>query len=339
MRKFLLVGIVLLLSIIFSVASYVWHEADHFLRLPPEDPGKDVVVTIESGWTFEQIARALEAVGVVRNGRYLVLLGKWRNRGASLPAGEFKLSTGWVPDRVLNHLTTAKPILYRLSIHEGMTWWETAKVVEESGFSSFDEFKRFVHDREFLAQQGMPFDSAEGFLFPETYLFKRPTGRETRQVIELFFRTFREHAARIWPNGLPLADELRRVVTLASLVEKESAVAAERIRIAGVYRARISRGMLLQCDPTVIYGLGLLFDGNLKRRHLEDASNRYNTYVHLGWPPGPICSPGRAALQAAVCPESTQYLYFVATGNGNHHFSTTLSEHNRAVYKYQIKKK
>lgn len=122
---------------------------------------------------------------------------------------------------------------------------------------------------------------------------------------------------------------------LASLVEKETAIAAERPRVAGVYAARLQLGMLLQCDPTIIYGLGQAFDGNLTRAHLRDPGNPYNTYVHPGLPPGPICSPGKAALQAAVRPEHHEYLYFVARPDGSHQFSRTLTEHNTAVIKYQ----
>ena len=125
------------------------------------------------------------------------------------------------------------------------------------------------------------------------------------------------------------------MVILASLVEKETAIPAERELVAGVYAKRLQLGMLLQCDPTIIYGLGEMFTGNLRRSHLQDAGNPYNTYVHPGLPPGPICSPGKAALMAAAGPAEHEFLYFVARPDGSHHFSRSLSEHNNAVIKYQ----
>jgi UPF0755 protein len=131
---------------------------------------------------------------------------------------------------------------------------------------------------------------------------------------------------------------IRDKVTLASLVEKETGVAEERHRIAGVFVNRLKRGMRLQCDPTVIYGIGPEFDGNLKRKHLNNPANKYNTYRHGGLPPGPICSPGLDSIKAALNPEEHDFLYFVSRGDGTHKFSKTLAEHNRAVRRFQLRR-
>ncbi|MBG0777472.1 MAG: endolytic transglycosylase MltG [Desulfovibrionaceae bacterium] len=334
-RLFLALG-ALALAAVFGLGGFVAYEGYHFLHVAPETPGREVLFTVEPGETFVSVARRLHREGVVADADYFRLLGDWERKFGAIQAGEFRLSTGWTPRRVLEELVAGKPILHRLSIREGLTWWQTAGVVESEGFGSSASFARAVHDPELLARYGVPFATAEGFLFPETYLLKRPKDDDARPVVELLLRTFREKTEELWPGGPPPAEELARVVVLASLVEKETAAPEERARIAGVYANRLRRHMLLQCDPTVIYGLGTAFDGNLKRKHLLDAANPYNTYRHPGLPPGPICSPGLESLRAAAAPEQHAFLYFVSRQDGTHAFSKSLSEHNRAVRRFQL---
>ncbi|AGW13197.1 endolytic transglycosylase MltG [Megalodesulfovibrio gigas] len=339
MRRILLSLAGIFLIVILGLTAAIYLKAQHFLRASPETPGRDVVFTVEQGQTFDQVARALEAEGVITSARYFIFLGKWEKRLGSVQAGDFQLSTGWPPAQVLETLATGKPILYRLSIREGLTWWETAQVIEDQGFANASEIKTLVHDPELLKKYRIPFENAEGFLFPETYLLKRPGRQDARFIVELLLKTFWDKTARIWAeHGEPDAAALARLVTLASLVERETGVPAERARVAGVYTKRLARNMLLQCDPTIIYGLGTAFDGNIRRSHINDAANLYNTYQRAGLPPGPICSPGLDALKAASDPEEHDYLYFVATGDGGHVFSKTLDEHNRAVRQYQLRR-
>jgi UPF0755 protein len=155
-------------------------------------------------------------------------------------------------------------------------------------------------------------------------------------MAEVMLKEFFRNARKVWPGGLPDFEEMQRTVILASLIEKETGDTSERARISGVFHNRLRRGMLIQCDPTIIYGLGPDFDGNLRKSDLTNRENPYNTYVHRGLPPGPICSPGLDSLLAAVHPEQHAYLYFVARGDGSHHFSRTLEEHNQAVRKFQL---
>ena len=201
------------------------------------------------------------------------------------------------------------------------------------------DFDAVIHDSEFLRHWGIPFESAEGFLYPDTYFMPQPRAMDpaaARAAAGRMVDTFWRKADALWPEGRPDPATLRRVVTLASIVEKETAVPAERSRVAGVYANRLKKNMLLQADPTVIYGLGPDFRGPLLTKHLQDGGNAYNTYRLAGLPPGPICSPGLAALRAALSPEVHNYLYFVANGkDGGHVFSTTLSQHNRAVRDYR----
>ncbi len=315
---------------------FVW-QAHEFLATPPQDPGVAKVVAIEPGETFDHVARMLQAEGVITDAAKFRVLGQWKSKLAAIKAGEFSLATDMLPGEVLAAITEGRPLLHRLQVVEGLTWWQVGRLVEEAGLAGFASFERAVRDPDLLAEFHIPFASAEGFLFPDTYFVPRPRGRDAEPIVRAMLAAFwRQAGARLWPGGRPADAELARLVTLASLVEKETGEPSERARIAGVYANRLSRRMLLQCDPTVIYGLGPAFDGNLKRVHLEDRANPYNTYARPGLPPGPICSPGLAALAAAAGPESHRYLYFVAMGNGTHAFSTNLEAHNRAVRRYQL---
>jgi UPF0755 protein len=224
-------------------------------------------------------------------------------------------------------------MLHRLHFAEGLTMREVALAVNATGLTTAKRFLEACRDKEFLRKNGIPAENAEGYLFPETYFFPRIPDQSPYPILQTLLNHFKAVV-----KELPQAEnpkELHDLVILASLVEKETAVPAERALVAGVYTKRLELGMLLQCDPTIIYGLGEAFTGNLRRSHLQDATNPYNTYVHPGHPPGPICSPGKAALMAAAYPAEHEFLYFVARPDGSHHFSRSLSEHNNAVIKYQ----
>ena len=312
----------------------------HYAYLPPEEPGKIVEVVITPGMAFVPLARELEQKGVVRSADALCLLAKFHQAYGKLRTGRFEFSTGWTLPEVLNHLLSGKPRLDRVTIPEGLSIWNTAKRLEEAGFVKAEDFLAVVRDPDFLKKHGIPFDSAEGFLFPDTYVLMRPVevnAAAARDMAELMVDTFWRRCSHLLPEDVRNNEEqLRYIVTLASIVEKETSVPKERARVAGVYANRLKRGMLLQADPTVIYGLGPSFAGALKRSHLADEDNPYNTYRHPGLPPGPICSFGLPCLEAAVSPEPHTFLFFVATGNGDSHvFSTTFQEHTRAVQAYR----
>lgn len=328
------------LMVCLSAGLYAWYDANSFLNTPPATPGKSLIVDIEPGMTLAQVASMLEKEGVITNAWRFQMLTRYKEKSRNLQAGRFLVNTGWLPETVLDMLVSGKAMLYKLTIREGLAWWDVAELVEEGGFCKAADFTSVIHDPEFLRHWGIPFDSAEGFLFPETYLLPRPRELDrdaakavASRLVEMFWR----RADKLWPGGKrPSAEELKRLVTLASIVEKETSVPAERPRVAGVYANRLEKNMLLQADPTVIYGLGRNFEGPLLRSHLENANNRYNTYQNPGLPPGPICSFGSSALKAAINPEKHDFLYFVATGRDRGHtFSKTLSEHNRAVRDYR----
>ena len=306
--------------------------ARHFVETPMNpDSNSTVVFTVEQGENLFTVSPRLEKQGLVRWGEAFRTYGRLRK--ATLQAGEFELSASMPPKRILDVLTSGKPILYRLHFPEGLTMREVALAVNATGLTSADKFLAACNDRDFLQAQGINATTAEGYLFPETYFFPRIPNQDPYPILKALLDRFRATVAELPQSTNPA--ELHRMVILASLVEKETAVPSERGTVAGVYANRLRVGMLLQCDPTIIYGLGDTFDGNLRRSHLQDPKNPYNTYVHPGLPPGPICSPGAAALQAASSPEKHDLFYFVARQDGSHHFSRSLREHTNAVIKYQ----
>lgn len=335
-----ILGVILLLAL--AGGGWLAYEAHTFLVSAPESPGRDVFFDVPTGARLAQVSTSLAKQGIVTDARkfgYLARYKKWENR---LQAGRFALSTGWTPEQVLDELVNGHPVLYRVTIPEGLTWWQTGRILEEAGLVIFDDFRKVITDPDFLRHFGIPFANAEGFLMPDTYLLKKNEVIDLAQAKAVAARmvdNFWRKTASVWPDGKRpgpgQAEQLKTWMILASIVEKETAIEAERPRVAGVYQNRINKGMLLQADPTVIYGLGPNFDGNLRRRDLDDASNLFNTYQRPGLPPGPICSFGASSLAAAVRPEAHNYLYFVAKFDGGEHvFSTNLNDHNKAVRQY-----
>ena len=288
---------------------------------------------------LDQVAAHLAHQGLVTDARrfgYLARYKHWENR---LQAGRFALNTGWTPDKVLDTLVNGQPVLFRVTVPEGLTWWQTGRLLEDAGLARFEDFRQVIMDPDFLRHYGIPFATAEGFLMPDTYLLKKADVldlAQARAVAGRMVDNFWRKAAGLWPDGKkPDAATLKTWVILASVVEKETPVEVELPRVSGVYQNRLQKNMLLQADPTVIYGLGPAFDGNLRKSQLDDAANPYNTYQRPGLPPGPICSFGLTALAAAIHPEAHKYLYFVAkTDGGEHVFSTNLNDHNKAVRQY-----
>ncbi len=343
MWKIIRTGLLILLLIILSAGGWLAYEVNTFLTTAPEPTdGKDVYVDILPGATLPKIAALLQSKGVITDAFRFQLLARYKKSAAGLQAGRFLFRTDWLPEQTLEVLLKGKPVLARVTVPEGLTYWQTAKILADSGFAPYEDLIRVLRDPAFLAHYGIPFATAEGFLMPDTYLLKTP-GEETKKdpkqawkVCGRLVDNFWQKAEACWPDGKkPAREELKKIVILASIVEKETAVPKERPTVAGVYANRLEKGMLLQADPTVIYGKGEAYDGNITKAMLNDDSNAYNTYRKAGLTPGPICSFGISALKAAIAPEKHSYLYFVAvTDGGEHYFSKTLTEHNAAVKRY-----
>lgn len=302
-----------------------------FQSWPVTPPGAQRV-KIAPGSGVGQVARQLEAAGVIGDADRFVRLARWSEASQKIKAGEYEFISSATPLEVLDRLVVGDVIKIRITIPEGLTLREIAARVEAAGLGSADQFRRAATDAARLAKLGIPGTSLEGYLFPETYTVTTTTTPEevVRAMIAQFERQLTpELLAAAKSRGL----NRHQLVTLASIVQKEAGNVEEMPLIAGVFHNRLRKGMRLQADPTVIYGINN-FDGNLTRRHLTTPTP-YNTYTQPGLPPGPIASPGLAALKAAAMPALTPALYFVARGDGRHEFNATLEAHNRAVNRYQ----
>lgn len=330
--------IVFLLTVLLTVAvaGAAWIGYDFLHHPPSKEPGEPKTVIFDPGTGIEAMSREMAAQGLVKDATLFRFYAKLKGVDQKVKPGEFALNTSMTPDEVLALLQT-QGVLRKVSVPEGLTLKRIAKLVEDAGLGSAAAFEKAAADKDLLAKNNIPAPTAEGFLFPDTYLLSKRKTEDLRFVVETMLKEFNRAAGNAWQGKPPKGKSLLDAVTLASIVEKETADPAERARIAGVFVNRLAKGMLLQTDPTIIYGLGDRYDGNIRREHLDDGSNPYNTYQKKGLPPGPIASPGLASLKAVVQPEKTEYLYFVARGDGTHQFSRTLAEHNAAVAKYQLR--
>ena len=333
MRTFLFRAFVLFLC--FAANAGAWFGIYLITKTPAND---EVTVVIPKGAGVRQIKTILGEQGVIRDDvRFLILVRLLRLSGDDPPlrAGEFKVPLGLTPGEVLQFLETAKPVQYRVTVPEGKTMIQIADIFAGDDWADSKVFLQLCEDKEFIQTLGIKAESLEGYLFPETYSLVHGEVDE-KSIITSMVRRF----TVVW-NELekPEGSKLNRhqLVTLASIVEKETGTAGERATIAGVFYNRLKKGMKLQSDPTTIYGIKD-FNGNLTRADLKEATP-YNTYVIPALPPGPICNPGRAAFVAVLQPEKVPYYYFVSQNNGSHYFSRNLREHNRAVYKYQKSRK
>jgi len=294
-----------------------------------------VIFDVRPGASLGEVARALESRGLIRSAVALKLLARYRELDGALQVGEYEISAELAPREILTRIVEGRVVVYEVVIPEGLTASQIALRVEAAGLASAADFSAFASDPESAGSLGIEGSNLEGYLFPETYRLPRGLGaREVAKVfVDQFFQVWRE----IEPEAQSQKLSMLEVVTLASIVEKETAAPEERPLIASVFRNRLKRGMRLETDPTVIYGIPD-FDGNLRRRDLENAENPYNTYQIPGLPPGPIANPGADALRAVVNPAKSEYLFFVSRNDGTHFFSKTYAEHERAVDRYQRKR-
>jgi UPF0755 protein len=300
--------------------------------IPTEAHPPSKVVVIPDGSTFQYVAALLEREGLIKNRFVFVLIGKSQSADRKVQAGEYELNPGMTPAEILSKLLNGEVLLHPLTIPEGLTITQIADVVPQQGLTDRVEFLRLVKDREFVASLGIKAETLEGYLYPDTYKFPRPI--EAREVLMAMVEQLRQV---VGPDLLARMQELKmtmhEVLTLASIIEKETGSGGERPEISAVFHNRLKKHIPLQSDPTVIYGLPA-FDGNLHKKDLSSPSP-YNTYRVQGLPPGPIANPGIEAIRAALYPSDSRSLYFVSRNDGTHQFSATLIEHNKAVEKYQ----
>ena len=298
--------------------------------------GAEQFVEIPQGTGSTLIGARLVAAGVVRDTLTFRAALWMSGQGRHLKAGEYRFDRAMTPFEIIDKVARGDVFVITVTFPEGQTIAEMAKIVEAHGLGTAASFVQAAKDPAPIRDLDPAATDLEGYLFPETYALPRRT--DAAKLVRLMVAGF-EKAFTPELRQAAAARNLtvRQAVTLAAIVEKETAKADERPMIAGVYTTRLRIGMPLQCDPTVIYGLVKAgrYDGNI---HKDDLSfdSPYNTYRHPGLPPGPIASPGRASLDAAVHPAAADYLYFVSRNDGSHEFARTLEEHNRNVQKYQV---
>ncbi len=328
---------VLLLALLLAAAAgyglYWWaHRPIVAESNPASTEVKNVEVTITAGSSVRAIGAQLQAGGVPVDPLLLTLLARIESRATRLQAGTYAFAPSITPERLLDKMESGDVVHIQLVVLEGWTFAQMRASIASR--ADIKQTARAISDAELLAAIGVQQGSPEGLFFPDTYTFTRGT-----TDLDLYRRAYRAQQKRLadaWAArapDLPFATPYE-ALTLASIVEKETGRAGDRPQIAAVFINRLKRGMLLQTDPTVIYGMGARFDGNLRRADLL-ADTPYNTYTRSGLPPTPIALVGAAALTAVLNPPSSDALYFVARGDGSSEFSGKLSDHNRAVDRYQ----
>lgn len=322
--KLLVLGIVLGLG----GAGVILLKVQSFLQQAPSTQHDERIVEIPSGANARKVAELLQSEGVITQSRAFYYLVRWRGVAANLRAGEFRFFTDQLPEEVLETLLHGEEVTYRITIPEGYRIQEIKGVVEGVGFLNGATFESLTRDPETCRKLGVEAPTLEGFLFPDTYLITRRVSEE--KLIEGMVRRFQQ----VWtPEFEARARELGmtrlQVVTLASIVEKETGVPEERPLIGSVFHNRLKLGMKLESDPTIIYGLPN-YDGDIRSRDIR-YPHPWNTYVIPGLPPSPIASPGEHALRAALWPASSKYLFFVSRNNRTHDFSETYAQHAALV--------
>ena len=324
MRRLVTLLIVLVLLATTGLGYYVHH--------PLPLPATPFEFELKQGSSLKSVAREMKQAGLLGQAWPFVWLGRLHGSSGQLKAGNYSLDHDVSPMELLEIITKGEVIQSQTSIIEGWAFKQLRAALNANPDIVHDTLN--LTDMEILQRIGATESHPEGLFFPDTYKFA--AGSSDLAILRSAYYAMQQRLQETWETreaDLPLQTPYQALI-LASIVEKETGTADDRAMIAGVFMNRLRRGMLLQTDPTVIYGLGETFDGNLRKRDLL-ADTAYNTYIRAGLPPTPIALPGMAALQATLHPAQTDALYFVARGDGSSHFSSSLTEHNRAVNQYQ----
>jgi UPF0755 protein len=328
MFKRLLLLLVILSVLAGGLGLWTWNALSQPYRGYTED---EVFVDIPPGSSTAEIAGRLAAAGVVRDPLLFRIAVTLQGADLRLKAGEYRFADDSTAEEVVARIARGDVYAHKLQFAEGLTMREMAAIFGRSGLGTAEEFLLAASDVSAVRDIDSEAKNLEGYLFPSTYMLPRRAG--AIGTVQAMVREFRKALAAATP---PAGMSVRELVSLASIVEKETAVPDERAMVAAVYANRLRIGMPLQCDPTVIYALILKdrWDGNLTHDNMQ-VDSPYNTYRYAGLPPGPIASPGRASLKAAARPADVPYLYFVSRNDGTHVFAATLAEHNRNVNQWQ----
>lgn len=302
--------------------------------------GEETAITridIHPGLTLTRFSTLLAEKNLIRSPSAFRMLAYLKQKESQIRVGEYDLSPSMLPEEILDRITSGKTVLRPVTIPEGYRITEIAALLGEQGLADPQKFIQQTRDKNLIKSLAIPIDSLEGYLYPETYHFSKYTSEQ--KIVQTMVDTFKEKAVNA--ENLKRAEALNfsfhEIITLASLIEKETGVDEERKQISSVFHNRLRKNMRLQTDPTVIYAISN-FDGNIRKKDLS-IDSPYNTYRYGGLPPGPIASPGLKSIIAAMNPPPSDHLYFVSRQDGSHQFSATLADHNRAVQKFQLLRK
>jgi peptidoglycan lytic transglycosylase G len=328
-------GIVITSTLIFGlfVAAAVYLDILNYAHTPAGTNPAEQVVDVKSGERFQSFSDVLRERGIIEHPTKFRLLARFKGYDKKIKAGEYVLSSAMTPNKILEIMVQGKVLLHRLTIPEGYNLQQVAQAVFTAGFGTEIDFLKAATDPDLVRTQGIDAETFEGYLFPDTYYFLKGTLPE--KVISSMAKRFWSVWTPEWKEqAKSMGLTVHQVVTLASIVEKETGIAAERPVISSVFHNRLNRKMRLESDPTVIYGIKD-FNGNITRKDLA-TSTPYNTYTISGLPPGPISNTGVEAIEAVLYPADTEFLFFVSRKDRTHQFSTNIRDHNRAVRKYQL---
>jgi UPF0755 protein len=332
MRRLLRILMLLVILATMGAAAIAWW-SNKWLQQPITGLQERVTFEVPRGASTRSVATALNGRGLLDQPQVWVAWSRLTRRDSTLKAGEYELQPGLTPRGLLALLSSGQVLLHSITFIEGSSFVDVRNALAANGAVLNENANR--SDADIMRALGDPGLHPEGQFFPDTYRF--PRGTTDLELLTIAHRRMQDELRNAWgkrATDLPLASSYEALI-LASIVEKETALERERAQIAGVFVERLRRGMRLQTDPTVIYGMGLSYSGNIRRADLS-RDTPYNTYTRPGLPPTPIAMPSRESLQAAVQPDVTGALFFVATGagDGSHYFSKTLAEHNLAVRRY-----
>ncbi|MDH5435574.1 MAG: endolytic transglycosylase MltG [Gammaproteobacteria bacterium] len=330
-RLFKFAGIVIVLA--SFIISWLIMDVRSFARIPLNTSDASVYYVVNKGMNLNRIAVDLNKRGMVKSSHHMVWLGRMNGGADNIKAGEYEILPGMLPTEFLDMLTSGKVILHSLTLVEGWNFKQIMDAIHSDEY--LVHTLKGVDNDAVMTHLGLPDLHPEGRFFPDTYKFSRDM--TDVDFLKRAYHTMTKVLTLEWANrdpDLPYKDPYEALI-MASIIEKETALPSERKAIAGVFVRRLQKGMRLQTDPTIIYGMGEKYKGNIRRSDLT-TDTPYNTYRINGLPPTPIATPGTLAINAALHPEPGNTLYFVAKGDGSHKFSDTLDEHNQAVIKYQL---
>ncbi len=333
--KRLKIIVAITLFLLISVAAGVYLYIIVNAGKPAGTEPVEQVVIVKPGQGFLAFSERLNKIGIINNPAEFKLFAYIKGYEKSIKAGEYILSSAMTPEEILEIVVNGKVRLHRLTVPEGYNLRQIARIVAGAGFGTEADFLRAATDVDLVHAKGIDAETFEGYLFPDTYYF--PKNARPEDIISTMVKRFWSIFRPEWKNRAEtLGFSIHHVVTFASIIEKETGVAFERPIISSVFHNRLKRRMRLQSDPTVIYGIKD-FDGNLTRKHLA-RTTPYNTYRINGLPPGPIANAGIKAIEAALYPADTKFLYFVSKKDSTHKFSANIQDHNSAVRKYQLRR-